>query len=384
MARNWGAIIVREMEKAENQRRREALRIEKEQQRERIKVQNIRLREQAKADKEHYVASQILQAEKMTSNLLRSYEKYNTLVATQISTTDIFSFELLKKKYNESQFNFFEKKPTPKSPIIEIANTAPVPNESWLENIFSSKKEKRLSIISQNKKLLEDIKAINQHNAELAEIEYQNHVSDYEIRKNEAKIEWEKREKQKKETVEIHNAEIDLWHTAYISGDDEAITAYIDTLFSTYNYALDTIIEHQIGYNKHCKKLVVDLHLADKDEIFEAEGYKYMKQRDEFDPIKMKATALTERMRNLMVEICIATFHLLFRNDVAGHLDTITVNVFYDLVCCTSAEVERDTFTKHNFTTRSGISAFLELQMRVFKQINRGVRPFETLFATLE
>lgn len=390
MARSVTRIILSELKKAETAQRRRATQLERERNRvirEQNRIRKAQQSERAKMqkiNKERYIADQIQQAEEMTGELLHRHEKYNTLVASQLVAKDTFDFDSLKKNYVETKFRFSEKEPMPQSPIIEIAKLTPVPKESWLETIFPSKKEFRLSVLSENEKQLEDIKVINQHNAELAEANNLKRFAGYEHRKNMAEKEHEQHELAKKESINIHNEEIDLWYTDYMAGDSEAINAYVDMLFTKYNYALDTIADYKIGYNIHLKKLIVDLYLAERDEIFEGNGYKYIKQRDEFEPIKFKVSELTERMRNLMVEICMATFLLLFRNDTCGHLESVVINVFNNRICCVSGSVEKEVFLKHNFALKSGKDAFLELQMRVFKQITRGVKPFELLFATLE
>lgn len=370
MARSILDIMIREMVKSENLRRREAIRLQKENEMNQIKVYNAHLREQAKAEKEQYVALKLEQAEKMTAELLQSYKKYTQIIANQLETTEIFTFDNLKQLYEEVEFVFLEEEPTKDIAYLKTDNLVQVPKENWLEKIFASRKEKRLSIIEEN-------------NIKIQEF-YKEIMVEYEKRKQSEKSEWETTENLKRIEIDKNNTEVDSLGQAYLSGDEEAILAYIDILFSVYNFALDTIVEHQSGYNKYVKKLIIDLHIANKEEIFEAEGYKYIKQRDEFDTIKMKVTVLNERMKSLMIEVCIATFHLLYRNDIANHFNIITVNVFYDHVCCVSGEVDRETFVKHNFTTRSGMAAFLELQMRVFKQISSGVKPFDILFSALE
>ena len=344
----------------------------------------MRLREEVKADKERNIERQIQNAEKKTEELLNSFEKYNEMVSVQINSTDVFSVESLKKRYVYDEFIYSEKEPNKINPIIEFETPLKVPRENWLEKIFVNRKNKRLSVIEYNKNHIDEINKINKNNVLLAEKENNKNMSDYRVKKEMARNEWEKDQTQKREIIDNHNEEIDAWYNAYLSGTEDAIISYFDIVFSKSNYAHDIVIEQKIGYNSHSKKLVIDLYIVDKEVIFEAEGYKYIKQRDEFAPIKMKISAITERMRNLMIELCIATIHLLFRNDKANNLDIITVNVFHNHICCISSEVGREVFFKHNFRTKSGKAAFLELQMRIFKQFNRGVEAFDTLMLTLE
>ena len=124
--------------------------------------------------------------------------------------------------------------------------------------------------------------------------------------------------------------------------------------------------------------------MNDATSIFIAEGYKYIKQRDEFHPIKMKVAIFNERIRNLMIENVIATFLILFKSDLAEHYDSIVVNSYQNKICGVSSEVDKVTFFEYDFTTTSSISGFIELHMRVFKQIARGVKPYDSIYLELE
>lgn len=383
VARGFVYTLVREMEKASNQQRRAAERMARERQRELEKAQKAHLRELDKANKEKYVALQIVKAEKMTEELLQSYEIYNTIIQTQLSESSVFDFDLLKKTFVESQFRFDIPYPTKTEPQLKTSSLIPVPKESILEKIMPSKTAKRLAAIKKNEEIISETEKENHEIIHGSEEEHRQSLLDYATKKEEAFAKWRLLDVLHKTMANAENKEIDTWKDAYLLGEAEALNIYIDTVLSFNNYALDTIIEHQAGYNPHTRKMLVDLHLENKENIFQAEGYKYMKQRDEFDTIKIKVGTLNERMKNLMIGVCIATFHVMFRNDVGEHFDSIVVNVYHDHVCCVSGEVEKETFQKHDFSTRSGLAAFIQLQMRVFRQMATGVKPFETLFAEL-
>lgn len=361
MARSFGRSfaggLASAIIKERNRRNRQAKQIE-------LRYQKQVLSASIKAEKEKYINDRIENAKLKTDTLLASYDKYCCLIKNAYENKQIFNFDQFKKKFNPSIFEFSEPLPNMNPPRLDK-----VPKIA----IFSSQKKKRLEVIQTNLRKKQE-----------AENEYQDAIIKYNERKKAAQITWENKEAERKTLIDQENLDIEEWEKAYCNGDPKAVEKFVDTLFKINDYSEKTIDDPRFVYIKYSKKLIINFHLKNsKEEIFYAEGYRYIKQRDDYTPIKMKVGSINERLKNLLIELNIATFIVLFKNDIGNILSEIIVNTYYDCICCVSSQVKKDEFINLDLLSKSDKAIFLENHMRICKQLGRYVKPFENMYINL-
>ena len=373
MPRSFGRSFARGMARAviseRNRRRRQAdkvaRQIQKIQFRASLKAEKERRRAAIKEEKEKYVSNRISEGQLKTENLLAFYDRYNRLVEKIFTSETVSVFCLLKKEYIPSTFVFDELYPTKCDPNLE-----PIPKAS----LFRSKKEIRLAVIQSNERKEKE-----------AEEEFQNVVLEYNKRKEAAKEIWAEKEAVKKELIEKKNLEIYELECAYNNGGLEAITKYTELLFENIDYSEGTIEKPQFVYIPYKNKLIVNVLLKKtKEELFDEGGYRYLKQRDDYEPTKMKVGVRNERLKKLLVQLNIATFVMLLKNDIGNFFSEIVVNAYHDCICCVSGYIQKEEFNKYNLTDERDIQNFTEQYLRVYKQLTNGVKPFETMYANLQ
>ncbi|MFI3214552.1 MAG: hypothetical protein R3Y24_14630 [Eubacteriales bacterium] len=374
--------MVNEMRKAETQRKKDIARAEKQRQ---MNLKRAQLLRELENRKKHET-EQIKRAEDLTNDLLSKYEFYNKMSDQLLQKRNefIFSFESVKRQYETVDFYYAKEEPVLRNSVIESPNLLEVPKETWMEKIFTSKREKRLSVIAQNDSTVERIKKENQDRKEEVLLAYQKELEEYEKAMKEAKELWIKSECQQEIEIQAWNESVSYQENEYANGECESVEKYVKNLITTYDYHGDIIEHAEVGYNKHYGKIVVDLYIKNRNAIFIGAGYKYLMGRDEIDIIKIKVSELNIFVKKLTTELNLATILLLVINDKMNHLEKIIVNVYHEQVCCVSTSVSKEEFLKYNLELETEKEKFIQAQAKVFKQFARGAKAFETLHKDME
>ena len=290
----------------------------------------------------------------MGIKLIEGFNTYNEILNNTLSCKKFSVFNVLRSQFKEESFEY--ELPAPR---YIAPNLQPVPTESWLENFVKRKKENRLNIIESNR-ILE----------ETATQEYEAALIKYQEAKETAYANW--RNEFEQNIVEEENA--------YMAGDLDALNDYLDALMTISGFTQDLVETYEFGYQPSLKRLVLEMHIQNRDDIFYAEGYRYIKQRDEFSPIKMKVSEANNRLRNLMIELAISAIVVILNNDDSSSINDIVVNIYHNNICCISAYIEKVTLEKYDLTNRNQKTAFIARQMKIFKTLNTGVKAFEYIY----
>lgn len=115
-----------------------------------------------------------------TKSIEEKYQLYDKLVDFEIGQEQ-FSFNSLMKKYIEVKFEYKLSYPEKNSPEL-----LKVPKESWLDEIFKSRKRHRLEIIEKNNAIIEE-----------ANQKYVDEINVYEQNMKLAYSDWLKQENEK-------------------------------------------------------------------------------------------------------------------------------------------------------------------------------------------
>jgi restriction system protein len=359
------SALMRAMKEAERDRKR----IQRAEEREHEK----QLREQAKArqklEKERYLENRIQEASDQSDKLIRGLDKYNDIASNANNGVALIKFEDYQKEFNPREFKFSEPKPKDVPPKLQE-----VPKESWLDNIFSSRVVKHNNIIESNENEIKRVKE-----------EYEQKVEYYNIEKKQKYEAWLTEEEIRREEVREKNQEVMKWEEDFYNCEEEAVLKHIKIAFNKNRLFGNTVKEIESGYNQHNKTAIIEIHIKSKADIFPHEGYKYFKTRDSIEPVKMKITAYTKRLKGLMLNIVISSFFIVFRNANSNNriVEEVVVNVFHEGVCCISGKVAAEQFNKLDLNITSNYDALSDNYLRIMKQLTRGVKSFERIYVQL-
>ena len=181
-------MFIREMEKANKQKSHQNV----------VTTTRTTYKVETKIDKNYHIERQIRQSEVMTDKLLAAYNKYNEIIKISGLYNCNFKFDDLKKNYIESKFTYSIAYPVKKDPYLKTPQLQAVPPESWVEKINKSKKEKRLSIINNNKKIIESIEEENLKTIKRVQENYMSSIAEYEKKKECAEFQWNELERRKR------------------------------------------------------------------------------------------------------------------------------------------------------------------------------------------
>lgn len=368
-SRSLARAVVNGAQRAARERERERVRAEKQRQRAYEKALRAQERELIKRDKEAYVEMKHNEAESMTKELLASLDTYNDLPNQVRQSIQYVDFNTFYDSFTPSNFVFEKAEPVYYAPLEKH-----VPKESWLDNVFTSRVVKRQQIISDNRN------AVNQRQEE-----YQQRMVQYYEEKTRAYDSWLSGEKEREGQVIANNEDIDNWIKGIDNYNEEHVLRFVEAVFDVNWFFSDMVKEVETGYVKDVGKLILEIHMSKKEDIFPYEGYKYFKTRDSIEPVKMKVTQSNQRIRDIMLNIAISILYICFqatntRNEVVKE---IVINVLHEGVCCVSGHITRAKFEALDLNITSHYNALFDNYIKVGKQLTRGVKPYERIYSHL-
>lgn len=363
-----------------NEAKLKRLREDIEKGKERIKKQEEKqIQAQLNAVKAQYVCERTLQEIVMTRLLEEKYAAYFNFSDLLIRSLNSNSLESMLCIYTESQFQFNETMPVRSLAEVEVPILEKVPKESFLETFSASKREKRLAIISENERLVAEAEEKRRKKETSIEEQHTEQMISYNIRLKEAKRVWEENEFKKKAIIEEKNQQILKWIEDYRTGGARIIVDYAYKLIEENNIMIEPIDKCEIGYNEYTNKMILEISLIEVLEIFPVQRYRYIEKTDEIKAIKFTSTDINEHVCDLVVEICIALVFLLYKKDEAKHIRNMVVNIKRENVYYGSCEISKEEFSESEGCAVIQKGKFTEMYIRVFKQISRGVKPFDAI-----
>lgn len=369
MARSFSKSIANAAVRAMKEAERERIRAAKARQKIIEKQAREIAKEKQKAEKERYIESRHQEAIELSENLINRLDEFNDIALKAMKHVILLNFQKYRKKYVETTFVFKGTEPRNLPPELEE-----IPKESWLDNIFSSRVMKRIKTIERNE---EATKCANEA--------YEQSLERYNVMKKDEYESWQANEQKREEEILRCNQDIDEWERDFSDGKESAVLRYIEEVFDQNWLFGDTIKEIESGYIEHSQKAIIEIHLKNKTEVFPHEGYKYFKTRDSIEPVKMKVAPSNQRLRELAINIAMATLHIIYgtTNVDKTIVNEIVVNVFHEGICCVSGEVVVEQFNKLDFNITSHYDALLDNYFKVAKQFTRGIKPYERIYIQL-
>jgi restriction system protein len=157
-----------------------------------------------------------------------------------------------------------------------------------------------------------------------------------------------------------HNELVDAFQANLQAGNSEAVSAYADLVLCLSPYPEGFHQEFRIGFLAESKQLVVDLRAPTiADIVPTVERFKYAKAQDSIVGSKKPERARQSLYSSAVAQLALRTLHELFSSDLAGHMESIVLNLYVVATDPATGHVVRP----YIVSTRVAREEFLEFQL---------------------
>lgn len=286
----------------------------------------------AKQNKEQMKA----QAEHLTFYDKKNMEQYENIMKSinKQTYTKYYDSLLENDKYKE----FFTDLVQPK--LSQVYVELKVPKKSFLENIFMTKLEKRLTKEKEANKLYQV--RVNYYNRELKK------QQEY----------YEKKKSLFLEQQIKHNNVIECNRKKFENGDVNEIEKYFSFVLESSKYPSDFVKDFDLQYIEENKILVVSYYLPNEDSIPKTVQHKYVSTRNEIDEVELTGKKFEKFYNDVIFMCCLRTIKELFVSDNSNYIDAIVYNGWIKYIdksngkaaesCILTIEVNKEKFNDIN------------------------------------
>ncbi len=257
-----------------------------------VKEQERKWQEQsARRMEKELVQDMKQQAEQLNLEAQREVDKYERILIDSLSVNDALKWDSMLRKDVFPNFAFNQPVPKLEDAYVRFE----VPKQSFLENLFQSKRIKRLA---------------READAQAA---HDNAIKIYNQTKEQAHDQYLKdREKFELEQKQ-YNDDILIWKEQFENGDVLAVERYLGVVLANSRYPDAISAESEALYDMISKTAIVSFRLPSPDELPQEIGYKYVASRKAIDTIPMKAKDQAAFYERVVQQIALRVIHELFK-----------------------------------------------------------------------
>ena len=276
------------------------------------------------------------QAEKLTNNDQKIMNQYESIIKKVYKQTSKRYYDSLLKKDEYKLFTTELVKPELNQVYAELQ----VPRQSFLEKIFKSKLEKRLSKENEANELYHIRE--NYYNTELQK----------------QKIQYEKEKSKFIEEQSKYNELINLNRSRYENGDTEQIEEYFSFVLDSSKYPQEFVKDFELQYIKENKILVVSYYLPNEELVPRVIQHKYVSTRNEIDEVRLTDKKFEKLYNDVIYMCCLRTIKELLSSDDMNYIDVVVYNGWLRYIdksigktaesCILTVEVNKDKFNEIN------------------------------------
>lgn len=257
-----------------------------------------RLREQQR------IADSKQRADAMTDAAQAQLDEWRGILRSTLLVNDRIDWETL---YDHRTFTPPPMEADPPT-LDSVRSELGVPQASWIESIFASRREKRLALEAQADEEYERRKKAFEA--------YAKEFDDYVV-KLRRRFEWEQAH---------HNQQIADLKVAYEAGDQEAVERYIDMVLERSSYPDGFDRDYDIEYRDKARTMVVDFQLPSPGALPRVVAYTYVKSRDSIEPRELGQRDFNRLYDDVVCQTTIRTIHEIFESDYARVIDFVVFN----------------------------------------------------------
>lgn len=308
--------------------------------------------------------------------LEKEYDNYLFLHNNTSLISYDFNFYNRIIKYSFPQFQFNEV------PICEnnIYFLKYDPLKKHKFSIFNLSKNKNIEIDKLNSKNESIYTRLNKQKKLFNEFNYQFDLCAYERKKYIEYDKFIKNEELKKTKIETDNDFYNKLKINCSNGDENYLSTYFKFILNEATFCKNIgLINFSCNYNSNIKRLYIDLIVANKEDLFYLDGYKYIKSKDEIRKINIKSGHQNELYKQFLVSISIAVANILAKNDKFNSLNDIVVNCSNSGLCKSSFYMLKEDLTKKHVD----FDDLSDENVRCYKSFNRAVVPFDNYYISI-
>ncbi len=171
---------------------------------------------------------------------------------------------------------------------------------------------------------------------------------------------------------EAQHRQIDELRNAYLSGEREAVEAYIDDVLSHSEYPDTFPRDHQFRYVVTTRTLVLDFELPSQATLPDLKEVKYIATRSELQEVSVSEAWIKKTFDEMLYQIVLRTLYELFESDEADVLTAIILNGWVRSIdrstgaqvhaCVMSLEARKDEFLAINLRNVDPKACFKKLK----------------------
>jgi restriction system protein len=243
-------------------------------------------------------------AEAQTDEAQSRLFEFQTILQHTLPLDDRLAWEELYDRTPFRHVPFTEPEPN----LSHISLELDVPQQSWVEFLFSAKKQRRIEL------------------EEKAKAEYETRMASHS--ENQAShAAWMNRAKQEHEQrLDEANGEIDKFKTAYEAGELASVERYATMVLNRSEYPDGFEKEFAVQFNAVPKSLVVDFRLPTPAELPRVVQYRFIQARKAIDPAEMKQKEFDAFYESVLYQTAIRTVHEIFEADYSTHVESVVFN----------------------------------------------------------
>ncbi len=204
---------------------------------------------------------------------------------------------------------FVSEKYNGKPPTIEsIREEIRVPEQSFLEPIWSAKKNRRLE--------LEEL--ASQTYLERRE-KYLEQVDLFTKQQNQVRAEFEQNQS-------IQHDEINRFKAGYEKGEKQSVEDYFDLVLERSQYPEGFEYETLVDFDPIGQTLIVNFRLPTPENIPNIVEYRFIQSRKIINSIEMKKREFEQFYNSVVFQITLRTIHEIFESDYANNCNVVVFN----------------------------------------------------------
>lgn len=156
-----------------------------------------------------------------------------------------------------------------------------------------------------------------------------------------------------------HNATIAQRRKATAAGEPEAVEWFVDQVLKAFGFPSRFPTRWQVAYRPENRDVVVELELPAQDLVPAVREYRYIKARDEINPVALPAGEVRKRYARLVACVTLRTLHEIF---AATPVDVVEAVVFNGRVSAVDRATGQD-IRPHLVSVQAEREAFAGLDL---------------------
>lgn len=127
-----------------------------------------------------------------------------------------------------------------------------------------------------------------------------------------AKARYDRKVTEERARAVARNAYVTGRQSAFAAGDDEAVRWFVDCVLRASKYPDGFPREYQVAYRPEHREVAVDFELPPRRVVPSARAYRYVKPRDEVEPVPRAESEIIQRYERLVSSVALRTLHEIF------------------------------------------------------------------------